>query len=191
MSRWIVALASSSFVALCLYGCGSDDKTGSLNGSGFKSGVDGSTDLGHLTPDQQVTICRNQAAFVQASVDTTSLMRFVCAFTPQVFLAASDAACQTAMDACVDSFSVKVNVNVPTSTSIDTVCATVPIGQCQGTVTDYENCVDSIASVQIDFGTQFSCGKRADYMNGPTVGVNACAAVGPSCMAAAQPAQVR
>jgi hypothetical protein len=198
MSRWIVALASSSFVALCVGGCGSDNKqSGSLSGidggAGFKSGVDGSTPLGNLTPSQQITICRNQAAFVHASVDTTSLMRFVCAFTPQVFLAASDAACQSAMDACINSFSVKVdvNVNVPSSTTIDTVCSTVPISQCQGTVADYENCVDSIASVQLDFGTQFSCGKRADYMNGPTVGVNACAAVGPSCTAATQPAQVR
>ncbi len=196
MSRWIVALASSSFVAFCLGGCGSDTKqSGSLygldSGAGFKSGVDGGTQLGNLTPSQQVTICRNQAAFVHASVDTTSLMRFVCAFTPQVFLAATDDACQSAMDACVNSLSVKVDVNLPTSANIDTVCSTVPITQCQGTVADYENCVDSIASVQLDFGTQFSCGKRSDYKNGPTVGVNACAAVGPSCTAATQPAQVR
>ncbi|HEX3597458.1 MAG TPA: hypothetical protein VHU80_20260, partial [Polyangiaceae bacterium] len=121
---------------------------------------------------------------------TTSLMRFVCAFTPAVFLAASDDACEQAMESCVNGFSVKVNVNVPTST-LETVCSTVPISQCKGTVADYQNCVDSLADIQLNFGTDFSCGKRAQYMNGPTVGVNACAAVGPTCTAATQPADIR
>jgi len=187
MSRWMVPFASCCVVAAGLSACGSDDKDGDV----FKSGVDGSTMLGHLTPDQQVTICRNQASFVHASVDTTSLVRFVCAFTPAVLFAASDEACETAMDTCVNGFSLKLDVKVPTSTNIETVCSTVPISQCQGTVADYENCVDSLVNIQLDIGTDFSCGKRSTYMGGPTVGVNACAAVGPTCTAVNQPADVR
>jgi hypothetical protein len=186
MSRRIVSLTFGSVLALGLGACGSDKK----DGGGFQAGVDGSTSLGTLTPAQQVTICSNQASYVHAQVDTTSLMRFVCAFTPQVFLAASDADCETAMDSCVMALSVKVDVNVPTS-DIKTVCSTIPLSQCQGTVADYQNCVDSIANVQLNFGTDFSCGKRTQYMNGPTVGVNACAAVGPSCSAVNQPADIR
>lgn len=187
MSRWIVSFAYCSVVAVGISACGSDEKDGNV----FKSGVDGSTMLGHLTPDQRTTICRNQAAFVHATVDTTSLVRFVCAFTPAVLLAASDEACETAMDTCVNGFSLKIDVNVPTSTSVDTVCSTVPISQCQGTVADYENCVDSLVNIQLDIGTDFSCGKRSMYKSSPTIGVNACAAVGPTCTAVNQPADIR
>jgi hypothetical protein len=182
----LVALASCSVLCVGVAACGSDDK----KDLGFSSGVDGNTMLGNLTPTQQVTICQNQAAYVHAHVDTTSLMRFICGLTPAVLLAASDDACQQALDTCVNSFSLKVDVNVPASTSTQTVCSTVPITQCQGTVADYEKCVDQLANVQLTFGTEFACGKRAQYQANPLVGVDACAAVGPACTAASQP-QVR
>ena len=146
--------------------------------------------LGNLTPAQQVTICQNQAAYVHAHVDTTSLARFICGLTADVLFAANDQACEQALDSCVNSFSLMVDVNVPASTSTQTVCTTGSITQCQGTVADYENCVDSLANVQLTIGTDFSCGQRSQYQSNPLVGVNACAAVGPACTAASQP-QVR
>lgn len=182
MPRWILALASLTVLGFGVAGCGDDD-----GASRFNSGVDGNAQLNDLTPQQRVTICRNQAEYVRARVDTSSLMRFVCAFTPAVFLAQSDAACESAMAACVDALSIDIDVTVVDNDATEVVCATVPIGQCQGTVADYENCVNSIANVQIDIGTDFSCGKRRQYADGPTVGVNACAAVGPLCEPATRP----
>lgn len=186
MTRWLVALASGTVLCVGVVACGSDDN----KGQGFAAGVDGNTMLGTLTPAQQVTICQNQAAYVHAHVDTTSLSRFICGLTANVLFAASDDACQQAFDNCVNSFSLMVDVNVPTSTSTQTVCSSVPISQCQGTVSDYEKCVDQLANVQLTIGTDFQCGKRAQYQANPLVGVDACAAVGPACTAASQP-QVR
>jgi hypothetical protein len=185
MSRWFVALASCTVLFVGVVACGDDKKD-----QGFSSGIDGNTMLGNLTPAQQVTICQNQAAYVHAHVDTTSLTRFLCGLTPGVLLAASDDACEAALDSCVKSFSLMVDVNVPASTSTQTVCSTVPLGQCQGTVSDYEKCVDSLANVQLTIGTDFACGKRTQYSANPLVGVDACGAVGPACSAASQP-QVR
>jgi hypothetical protein len=159
--------------------CGSDKK----DGNSFNAGVDGNTMLGNLTPAQQITICQNQASYVHAQIDTTSLMRFVCSLTPAVVLAANEDACQAAMDSCVNGLSLKVNVNVPTTTDVQTICSTFPITQCSGTVSDYETCIDSVASVQLDIGTNYSCGKRVDG-GAPLVGVSACNAVGPSCTVA-------
>jgi hypothetical protein len=182
MSRWFLALASCAVFFSGVVACGSDDNTG----QGFSSGVDGTTMLGNLTPAQQVTICQNQAAYVHAHVDTTSLSRFICGLTPGVLFAANDDACQQALDTCVNSFSLMIDVNVPSSTSAQTVCSTVPISQCQGTVADYEKCVDQLANVQLTIGTDFSCGKRTQYQANPLVGVDACTAVGPGCTAATQ-----
>jgi hypothetical protein len=183
MSRWILALASCSLLVLGIAGCSASDD----DATAFDSGVDGKRDLGDLTPQERVTICSKQAAFVRARVDTSSLMRFVCAFTPEVLFAQSDSACETAMNRCVELLSVDIDVTVTDNNATETVCSTVPISQCQGTVADYENCVDSIADVQINIGTNFQCGKRQEYADGPTVGVNACAAVGPACTPAAAP----
>jgi hypothetical protein len=182
----LVALASCTVLFIGVAACGSDDN----KGQGFTAGVDGNTMLGTLTPAQQVTICQNQSAYVHAHVDTTSLTRFICGLSPAVLFAASDDACQQALDSCVNSFSLMVDVNVPASTSTQTVCSTVPITQCQGTVGDYEKCVDSLANVQLTIGSDFACGNRTQYQANPLVGVDACGAVGPSCTAASQP-QIR
>ena len=179
MSRWILALSSCSLLAFGIFGCSSDDEA-----TEFNSGVDGQRDLGDLTPQERVTICRNQAAFVRARVDTSSLMRFVCAFTPEVLFAQNDSACESAMNRCVDALSIDIDVTVTDNNAPET-CATFPISQCQGKVSDYENCIDSIADVQLTIGTNFQCGRRQEYADGPTVGVNACAAVGPACAPAA------
>ena len=188
MSRWIIALGCSAVLGLGIAGCSSSDDDGA---SRFNAGVDDNARLGDLTPDQRVTICQNQAAFVRARVDTTSLMRFVCAFTPGVFLAATDEACESEMERCVSALSVKVDVTVTDPNTAKTVCATFPVSECDGTVADYENCVDSIANVQLSIGSDFSCGKRADYASAPTVGVNACRAVGPACTAASSDPVIR
>jgi hypothetical protein len=178
-------LASCALLGLGVGACASDDE-----GSSFKAGVDGNTNLGDLTPDQQVTLCHNQAAYVKTHVDTTALTRFVCAFSPGVILAASDAACESALEGCVNAFAVKLDIGISASpTNAQQVCVTVPqdqLAQCQGTVSDYENCVDSIANVSLTIGTDFSCGKRANYDQSPTIGVDACAAVGPACTPATQ-----
>jgi hypothetical protein len=186
MSRWILALIPCSLFAFGIAGCSASD-----DDDGFNSGVNGQRDLGDLTHEERVTICRNQAAFVRARVDTSSLMRFVCAFTPEVLFAQSDASCETAMTRCVELLSVDIDVTVTDNEATETVCEQVPISQCQGKVADYENCVDSIANVQISIGTDFQCGKRQQYTDGPTVGVNACAAVGPTCTAATAPPVIR
>ena len=178
-------------------GCASDNSGNGLFGDGgadedagahFKSGVNGSTPLGSLTPDQKVTICEKQAHFVRARLDTTSLARFICSLDPAVLFAASDDACEAALDKCVAPLSVKVDVSVETDPEQEKVaCSDVPISQCQGSVTDYENCVDSVANVQLVIGSGFACGTRAQYMTSPTAGVDACKALGPNCTAAVQP----
>lgn len=182
MARWILALASCSVIALGVAGCGDDDEA-----TGFNSGVNRDTELKDLTEKERVTICQNQAAYVRARVDTTSLMRFVCAFTPQVFLAASDQACESAMTACVEALSIDIDVTVTDTDATEIVCRQVSVSQCQGSVADYEACVDSVANVQLNIGTDFSCGKRTQYADGPTVGVEACRKVGPACEPATRP----
>lgn len=182
MTRWILALSSCTLFALGIAGCSSSD-----DASEFNSGVDGQKDLGDLTPQERVTICSNQAAYVRARVDTSSLMRFVCAFTPEVLFAQSDSACESAMNRCVDLLSVDVDVTVTDNNATEAVCATVPISQCQGKVADYERCVDSIANVQVSIGTSFQCGRRQEFADGPTVGIDACGAVGPACTPATKP----
>jgi hypothetical protein len=171
------ALVGIGFVA-CAHGEDDDDY-------GYQSGVDGRLDLNGLTPDQRVRICSTQAAYVHAQVDTTSLMRFVCAFTPAVLGAVDDVRCEAAMAQCLSAFSVKVDVKA--SGAVPLECALSPLSPCSGTVADYEACVEALADVQLQIGTDFSCGKRAQYAGGPTVGVSACAALGPSCTSASTP----
>src|SRR6185436_17680636 len=96
--------AHSLFVlgALCAAACSAHDDDPP---PGYSSGLDTNAGLSGLTPVQKQTICTSQAAFVRTRVDTTALTRFWCAFTPGVFMAPNDAACETAMNACIESFS--------------------------------------------------------------------------------------
>lgn len=184
MFRRLQAILSCALLGIGFGACASDDNTG------YQSGVDGNLQLGQLTPEQRVTICKTQAAYVHAHVDTTSLMRFLCAFTPAVFTAADDAQCEAAMTDCVNAFTVKIDVTVDPN-SVPLQCVMGPAIPCGGTVAGYESCVESLADVQIRIGTDFSCGKRSQYADGPTVGVSACAALGPTCAPASQPALIR
>lgn len=186
MFRRLQAVTSCALLGMGFGACASDDNTG------YQSGVDGNTQLGQLTPDQRVTICKTQAAYVHAHVDTTSLMRFLCAFTPAVLTAVDDPTCEAEMTKCVNAFSVQVQVDVNVDpNAIPLQCVTAPAIPCSGTVAGYENCVESLADVQVRIGTDFSCGKRSQYADGPTVGVSACGALGPTCAPAAQPALIR
>jgi hypothetical protein len=165
--------------------CASEDKPG------FDSGVDGTLQLGGLTPEQKITICKNQAAYVHVHVDTTALTRFLCAFTPAVLTAADDASCEVAMTDCVNRLSVKVDVTATDPNAPAPACILAPLSQCTGTVAGYEGCVESLADVQLRIGTDWSCGKRSQYADGPTVGVNTCQGLGPTCTAASQPPVIR
>jgi hypothetical protein len=146
----------------------------------YTSGVSGDTQLTNLTPAERTQICSTQTAFVRARVDTTSLTRFWCAFTPAVLTAPSEAACATALDACVRTFSLQLDVTV-TDPNAPPQCIVADLGTCSGSVTDYEGCVNALAAVQVSIGTDFACGKRSDLPDSPTVGVAACNAVGPTC----------
>lgn len=185
MFRRFRAFLSCGLVAMGLGACASEADPP------YQSGVDPNLQLGQLTPDQKITICKTQAAYVHAHVDTTSLTRFLCAFTPAVLAAANDAACNVAMNDCVQAFSVKVDVSVTDPNAPPPECVLAPLSQCTGTVAAYESCVNSLASVQIQVGTDFSCGQRSQYASGPTVGVEACNALGPTCTSASQPAVIR
>jgi hypothetical protein len=185
MVRRLQAFISCALLGIGFGACASEDKPT------FDAGVDGNLDLGTLTPDQKVTICKNQAAFVHAHVDTTALTRFLCAFTPAVFTAADDAHCEAAMTDCINAFSVKVDVTATDPNAPAPECALAPLSQCTGTVSTYEGCVNQLADVQLQIGTDWSCGKRSQYANGPTVGVTACQGLGPTCTAASQPPVIR
>ena len=106
MFRRLQAFVSCALLGIGFGACASEDAPG------YQSGVDGNVQLGNLTPAQSMTICRSQVAYVHAHVDTTSLTRFLCAFSPLVLTAANDAACEAAMTDCVNAFSVKVDVTV-------------------------------------------------------------------------------
>ncbi|HVU03867.1 MAG TPA: hypothetical protein VHE30_19040, partial [Polyangiaceae bacterium] len=84
MSRGIRSLVFLTPLFVTALGCSShaDDPPP------YQSGVDENTQLTNLTPAEKTQICTSQAAFVHARVDTTSLTRFWCAFTPAVFGAA-------------------------------------------------------------------------------------------------------
>jgi hypothetical protein len=151
----------------------------------YTSGVDGNLGLQGLTPIQKSTICTSQAAFLHARVDTTALTRFWCAFTPAVFMAADDASCESAMAACIDAFSVQVEVTVSDPNAPPPQCVVVDTSSCSGTVSQYEDCVNALAGVQVRVGTEWACGKRSEYPSSPLVGVSACDALGPTCAAAA------
>jgi hypothetical protein len=151
IQRGLLSLLPLVIAGACSANGGSDPK--------YSSGVDGDLGLGNLTNAQQTTICTSQAAYLQAHIDTTTLTRFWCAFTPAVFGAADDASCEAAMDTTVN-----------TST-------------CSGTVSEYEDCVNSLASVELNIGTDWACGTRAQYSSSPTVGISACSALGPTCTA--------
>jgi hypothetical protein len=95
------------------------------------------------------------------------------------------------MDSCVNTFSLKLDITATDPNAPPPECQVVDSSQCTGTVSDYENCVDSLANVAINVGTDWSCGKRADYSSSPTVGVTACNKVGPTCMAVTASPTVR
>ncbi|HVU03369.1 MAG TPA: hypothetical protein VHE30_16530, partial [Polyangiaceae bacterium] len=139
------------------------------------------TQLTNLTPAEKTQICTSQAAFVHARVDTTSLTRFWCAFTPAVFGAADDASCETALEQCVSAFSIQLDVTVTDPNVPPPQCIIADQGQCNGTVADYEGCVNALAEVEVNVGTDFACGHRAEHGDSPTVGIAACDAVGPTC----------
>jgi hypothetical protein len=190
MKRTVRVVAFVLPLAIVVGACSSDEPT---NAPPYSSGVDGSTNLNVLTPTQEQTICTSQAAFVKARIDTTALSRFWCAFTPAVLTAPDTASCNTAIDACIEKFSVQLDVTVSDPNAPPPQCKTVTTSAtCTGTVKDYENCVNSFASVQLDIGTNFQCGSRADLPASPTVGVDACKALGPTCTAAtAAPPQIQ
>jgi hypothetical protein len=150
----------------------------------YTSGVDGNLGLQGLTPAQRSTVCTSQSAFVHARVDTTALTRFWCAFTPAVFMASDDAACEAAMNSCVQAFSVQVEVTVSDPNAPPPQCVFVDTSTCTGTVGQYEDCVNALAAVQVRVGTEWACGKRSEYPSSPLVGVAACDAIGPTCTAA-------
>jgi hypothetical protein len=157
---------------------------------GYSSGVDGNVALSGLTPAQRTTICTSQAAFVRARVDTTALTRFWCAFTPAVFTAPDDAACEAAMNSCVASFSLQLDVTVSDPNAPPPQCYVTDTSTCGGTVGQYEDCVNALTNVQVRVGTDWACGKRAEYPSSPLVGVTACDALGPTCTAATGTPQV-
>jgi hypothetical protein len=157
----------------------------------YQSGVDGNAQLNGLSSTQKTTICTSRAKYVHARVDTTSLMRFACAFTPAVFGARTDADCQAAMDSCVNALSVKVDVTLTDPNAPPPECTVVDTSTCTGTVGQYEACVQSLADVQLQIGTDFSCGKRAEYQTSPTVGIDACGKLGPTCTVATGSTQIR
>jgi hypothetical protein len=178
MNRTVRCLWLLLPVANALGACSAD----SGNRPTYTSGLNGNATLGNLTPSQQSTICTTQAAFLRANIDTTSLTRFWCAFTPGVLTAQSDAACQSAMDACVNAFSIKLDVTVTDPNAPPPQCVT-STSSCNGTVRQYEDCVNALADFQISIGTDWACGKRTQYPSSPTVGIDACNALGPSCSA--------
>jgi hypothetical protein len=169
------------FTALGTGACSADDAD---EPPPFTSGVDGNIGLQGLDPAQRTQLCTSQAAFVHARVDTTALTRFWCAFTPAVFMAADDASCETALAACVQAFSVQVEVTVSDPNVPPPQCIVVDTSTCNGTVTEYEGCVNALAAVQVRVGTEWACGKRSEYPSSPLVGVAACDAVGPTCTVA-------
>lgn len=150
----------------------------------YSSGVQGNLGLQGLTPLQKTTLCTSQAAFLHARVDTTALTRFWCAFTPAVFMAADDASCEAAMNSCIQAFSVQVEVTVSDPNAPPPECIVVDTSACTGTVSQYEDCVNALAAVQVRVGTEWACGKRSEYPSSPLVGVSACDALGPTCTAA-------
>jgi hypothetical protein len=156
----------------------------------FTSGVDEAATLGTLTPTQRTTLCTTQAAYVRTRVDTTALTRFWCAFTPGV-LAAAEGQCDAAMDACVRTFSVQLDITVTDPNAPLPQCYQADTSTCRGTVKQYEDCVSSLAAVQVRVGTDWSCGKRASYSSSPTVGVTACDVLGPTCSAVTGTPSVR
>ncbi len=176
MNRIVALLALLVPVGVAVGGCsasGADPK--------YSSGVNGDLGLTTLTPQQQQTICTSQAAFLKAHVDTTSLTRFWCAFTPAVLTAANQAACETAMNDCVNTFSIQLDVTATDPNAPPPQCTTVTTDSCTGTVSQYEDCVDALASVQLQIGTNWQCG--SELPSSPTVGVDACNALGPTCTA--------
>jgi hypothetical protein len=177
--RALLVLVPLIPLVLGMGACSSDKK----DGSQYSSGVDGGLLYGDLTPTQKATICTSQAKYVRARIDTTALTRFWCAFTPAVLTAQDDATCQSAMDTCVNTFKLQLDVTATDPNAPPPQCTQVDASQCNGTVADYESCVDTLADVAISIGTDWACGKRATYGSSPTVGVTACNAVGPTCTA--------
>src|ERR1041385_7072804 len=167
--------------ALAFAGCSSRDADPPPD---YSSGLNGDQGLHGLTPADKATLCTTQAAFVRTRVDTTALTRFWCAFTPAVFTAPNDAACQAAMDSCVQTFSIQLDVTVSDPNAPPPQCYAVDTSTCTGTVAQYEDCVNALANVQVQVGTEWSCGHRTEYPASPLVVVKACDALGPTCTAA-------
>jgi hypothetical protein len=181
-------ISSFLFAAVTIGGCSAHDSDPPPD---YSSGVDGNLQLRGLTSAQKTTICTSQAAFVHARVDTTALTRFWCAFTPAVFMAPDDAACEAALASCVQAFSVQVEVTVSDPNAPPPQCLVVDTSTCGGTVGQYEGCVNALAAVQVRVGTDWACGKRSEYPSSPLVGVSACDGVGTSCTAATGAPQLR
>lgn len=175
------AYAVVLFTALGIGACSASDPDPP---PAYSSGVDGNLGIQGLTPAQKTTLCTSQAAFVRARVDTTALTRFWCAFTPAVFMAPNDAACEAAMDSCIQTFSLQLDVTVSDPNAPPPQCYVADTSTCTGTVADYEGCVNALAAVQVRVGTDWACGKRTEYPSSPLVGVAACDAVSPTCTAA-------